>query len=84
MEERRTNLKEIYKFVRTCRGCSKNYGSDYGKEVMAGYCPQCLCSTNGHSGGLRRYARLFREPKEKPPQNKANGFKSIQLKGGSL
>ena len=82
--ERRTNLNECYKFVRTCKGCSKDYGSDFVKEVMSNYCPECLCSSNkvneGHYGGLRRYARLFRGKGGNPRPSQSNRVKGVCFK----
>ena len=63
MNERRTNLKEAYKFVRTCRVCKKPYGSDFEKEDQDSSCPECIAkanSSNGSIGALHRYARTLR------------------------
>ena len=46
-EQRRSNLKKYYKFVRICIGCQKEYGLDSDYYTMDNkYCPVCSRSIN--------------------------------------
>ena len=43
MEESRTNLKKVYKYVKRCKTCMKEYGVDYERELKnPNVCPICV------------------------------------------
>jgi len=56
----RTNLKEYYKFVRTCSHCKKQYGSDFKKEEYLNICSKCYQGRGNYAqtGWRNKWQRL--------------------------
>lgn len=40
-QERHSNLKQYYMYIKTCKYCNESYGSDKGIENNPNICPKC-------------------------------------------
>lgn len=58
-EKSRSNLLKYYKFVKTCLGCRKKYGSDTNSKTESQYCSECLGKLQ--SGRLKTKGRVKNE-----------------------
>jgi rRNA maturation endonuclease Nob1 len=60
-KEHRENLKDYYKFVRICKTCRKEYGSD--SKAPKGDCPICEMKLQSKGSAFDKSKKVFHTKK---------------------